>query len=60
MKLSLGEALLRCKKNDHEMVDDPPHVLSTARRHTCKKCGKVILIYASNVYGSALEEACSL
>lgn len=42
----------------HELEWDPPHELSNARRWTCKRCGRALLCFQGNWYGSALETQC--
>lgn len=43
----------------HDVAWDPPG-LSAARRYTCvrRTCGRAVLIYGANIYGSAVTECC--
>lgn len=41
----------------HTVINDGP-TFGSAERRTCTKCGRAILRFAGNVYGSAAEEDC--
>lgn len=45
----------------HDVGWDPPSGLSSARRWTClrRTCGRAVLIYGDNIYGSAVTEQCT-
>lgn len=45
--------------NGHDLVWDPPAVMSSIDRWTCRRCGDAALRHPScNEYGSAVEQRC--
>lgn len=47
----------RANARGHEVENDGP-TLGGASRWTCRRCGRAVLRYANNVYGSAVDEDC--
>lgn len=53
-----AEPVRRAAEMGHQVEHDPPAGLTRADRWTCKVCGDAVLIYGSNIYGSAVDMTC--
>lgn len=42
----------------HNLLWDPPAIMTAGKRWTCRRCGRVALIYGANLYGSATTVGC--
>lgn len=60
MLMEWEEGIRQAAGRGHVLEVDSPHGLSSVRRLTCTKreCGRAILNYRGNIYGSALSEDC--
>lgn len=51
-------AVARAEARGHKLEFDPPFA-SAALRWTCTVCGRAVIQYGSNIYGSAVESDCA-
>ena len=51
-------AIERARAQGHAVESDPPAGMTAARRWTCTVCGNAVLVYGSNIYGSAVDQTC--
>lgn len=52
------EPVRRAAANGHAVEWDPPWGLSSAARWSCTACGKAVIKFGHNIYGSATEKTC--
>ena len=58
MRMEIEEALAKYAELGHVVEDDSHGGISSVARTTCPICGKAMLCYQGNFYGSALEQSC--
>lgn len=54
----LQSAVDKARASGHDLEHDPPHLLSSMDRFTCRKCGRAVLGNHSTAYGSATDGPC--
>ncbi|HEX2242427.1 MAG TPA: hypothetical protein VHK27_04055, partial [Gammaproteobacteria bacterium] len=52
------EPVIRASSFGHNVFEDHPEGLSKVRRWTCLTCGRAVLRYEMNIYGTAVEVRC--
>lgn len=54
------EAVRRAESRGHHVTFDPPAGMTGTLRWTCTEteCGRAVLDYNGNIYGSAIEDDC--